>query len=186
MQVVAIKHARRKQDGAKYPSLESFNQMYNCHGEVAAYLQAEPVEALQYILDDFLLAFNIVDKTADGLALLVSAICQAAAQELPGMLLLICQGFAAPAGISLADVERADSCKTANICFCHTTSSSLTTLCCSSMILAKPRLEAYKYAYLGQGREIAPRALGPLREAACFLMPNVKHAYTRVASPQKG
>ena len=59
--------------------------MYNCHGEVAAYLQAEPVEALQYILDDFLLAFNLVDKTADGLALLVSAICQAAAQELPGV-----------------------------------------------------------------------------------------------------
>lgn len=85
LQVVAIKHARRKQDGAKYPSLETFNQMYNCHGEVAAYLQAEPVEALQYILDDFLLAFNLVDKTADGLALLVSAICQAAAQELPGV-----------------------------------------------------------------------------------------------------
>ena len=58
--------------------------MYNCHGEVAAYLQAEPAEALQYILDDFLLAFNLVDKTADGLALLVSAICQAAALELPG------------------------------------------------------------------------------------------------------
>ena len=70
--------------------------MYNCHGEVAAYLQAEPAEALQYILDDFLLAFNLVDKTADGLALLVSAICQAAAQELPGKTSNFVSAFQSP------------------------------------------------------------------------------------------
>ena len=84
---MAIKHARRKQDGANYPNLEVFNQRYNCHGEVDAYLQAEPAEALSYILNDFLLAFNIVDKSADGLALLVASLCQAAAQELPGTVL---------------------------------------------------------------------------------------------------
>lgn len=86
LQVVAIKHARRKHDGAKYPNLEVFNQLYVCPGEAEAYLQAEPAEALQYILDDFLLAFNLVDKTADGLALLVSSLCQAAADELPSKL----------------------------------------------------------------------------------------------------
>ena len=84
-QIVAIKHARRKNDGAKYPNLETFNQLYICPGEAEAYLQAEPAEALQYILDDFLLAFNIMDRTADGLALLVSSLCQAAVQELPGV-----------------------------------------------------------------------------------------------------
>lgn len=84
LQIVAIKHARRRQDGVNYPNLEHFNQLYNCHGEVEAYLKAEPTEALNYILNDFGLAFNIMDKTADGLALLVSAICLAAAQEIPG------------------------------------------------------------------------------------------------------
>lgn len=79
--------------------------MYNCHGEVGAYLQAEPAEALQYILDDFLLAFNLVDKTSDGLALLVSAICQAAAQELPGM--------ASPLEIDCALSKHAGSCLSA-------------------------------------------------------------------------
>ena len=83
-QVVAIKHARRSKDETKYPVLEQFNHVYNSHGDAEAYLQAEPTEALQYILDDFALAMNIMDKTADGLALLVSAICQAAVQEVTG------------------------------------------------------------------------------------------------------
>lgn len=61
--------------------------MFTNHGDVDAYLVADPAEALKYILDDLTtstLAFNLVDKTADGLALLVSLLSQAAASELQG------------------------------------------------------------------------------------------------------
>jgi len=83
-QIVALRHAQRVKDGAKYPSLEAFSDLYKNQGDVGSYLCAAPQEALQYILDDFQLAFNLVDKTADGLALLVACLCQAAASELTG------------------------------------------------------------------------------------------------------
>lgn len=92
-QVVAIKHARRSKDETKYPVLEQFNHVYNSHGDAEAYLEAEPTEALCYILDDFALAMNIMDKTADGLALLVSALCQAAVQEVAGAFPASCIGL---------------------------------------------------------------------------------------------
>lgn len=57
---------------------------------------ASPVEALQYIVDDLHLALNLVDKSADGLALLVSLLAQAAASELTGKPkcpVIVCSSF---------------------------------------------------------------------------------------------
>ena len=86
LQIVAKGHARRKTDGANYPSLERLNFLYTNHGDVDAYLQADPAEVLSYILDDLAtaLSFNLVDKTADGLAMLVSQLTQAAISQVPG------------------------------------------------------------------------------------------------------
>ena len=86
LQIVAKGHARRKTDSANYPSLERLNFLYTNHGDVDAYLQADPAEVLSYILDDLAtaLSFNLVDKTADGLAMLVSQLTQAAISQVPG------------------------------------------------------------------------------------------------------
>lgn len=83
-------HARRKTDGANYPSLERFNFLFTNHGDVDAYLTPQPTEALQYILDDLStgLSYNLLDRTADGLALLVAQIAQAVAEQPSGAKLL--------------------------------------------------------------------------------------------------
>ena len=52
-----------------------------------AYSQVDLAEALRYIQDDLRgtsLALNLMDRTADGLSLLVSQMVQAAANVLPG------------------------------------------------------------------------------------------------------
>ena len=87
-QVVAVKHAKRKTDKDNYPGLEDFNRFKNEPGSVDGYLQPRPLEALSYILDELRttnnLAYQMMDRTGDGLALLVSNLCRAAAMQLPG------------------------------------------------------------------------------------------------------
>ena len=87
-QVVAVKHAKRKTDKDNYPGLEDFNRFKNEPGSVDGYLQPRPFEALSYILDELRttnnLAYQMMDRTGDGLALLVSNLCRAAAMQLPG------------------------------------------------------------------------------------------------------
>ena len=80
-----MKHAKRKGDHEKYPSLEDFNRLKNEPGSVDSYLVAQPLEALSYVLEDTNYAYNIIDKTGDGLALLVTSICRAASQESSGL-----------------------------------------------------------------------------------------------------
>lgn len=88
VQVVATKHAKRKGDQEKYPGLEDFNRFKNEPGSVQSYLHAKPIEALKYVEEDTNLAYNLIDKTADGLALLVSSITQASITELSGTILI--------------------------------------------------------------------------------------------------
>ena len=85
LQLIAVKHAKRKGDHEKYPSLEDFNRLKNEPGSVDSYLVAQPLEALSYVLEDTSYAYNIIDKTGDGLALLVTSICRAASQESSGL-----------------------------------------------------------------------------------------------------
>ena len=83
-----MKHAKRKTDKDNYPGLEDFNRFKNEPGSVDGYLQPRPLEALSYILDELRttnnLAYQMMDRTGDGLALLVSNLCRAAAMQLPG------------------------------------------------------------------------------------------------------
>ena len=87
LQVIALKHAKRKGDHEKYPGLEDFNRFKNEPGTVECYLHAKPLEALKYVLSESEgtnLAYNILDKTADNTAVIMCVMQDEAASAWVG------------------------------------------------------------------------------------------------------